>query len=396
MNLSIDRTYLHQTLRRLVQINSVNPDLVPGSPGEAEVSRFVAKQLSALGLEVRLHEPRPGRISVVGILPGRGGGPSLMLNAHYDTVGVEGMPDPFSASIREGRLYGRGSYDMKASLAACLAAIKALQDAKHRLRGDLMVAAVADEEYASLGTSDLLQHYSVDGAVVTEPTELEICLAHKGFIWLEVESQGRAYHGSQFSQGIDAIMRMGRFLASLEGLEKELRARPPHPLLGPPSLHASMIEGGTSLSVYSASCRLKIERRTVPGETEDQVRGEIETLLEPLRQADPTFKASLRTILVREPFEVHREAAIVRSVESACRRVLDATPRYCGQNPWMDSALFASAGIETVVLGPVGGGAHSDQEWVDLESVERLAEVLAITAIDYTGSPRKSAKVSRN
>lgn len=386
MNLPIDRNYLYKTLSELVQINSVNPDLVPGSPGEAEISRYVAQELADLGLVVRLHEPRPGRISVVGTLPGTGGGRSLMLNAHYDTVGVEGMPDPFSASVQEGRLYGRGSYDMKGSLAACLAALKALVDSKGCLKGDLMVSAVADEEYASLGTSDLLQHYSVDAAVVTEPTELEICLAHKGFIWLEVETQGRAYHGSQFSKGIDAIMRMGRFLASLEGLENELRRRTPHPLVGPPSLHASMIEGGTSLSVYSASCRLKIERRTVPGESEDQVRGEIEALLEPLRQTDPTFKASLRTILVRNPFEVHRETAIVRSVQSAFRKVSDgATPHHCGQNPWMDSALFAAAGIETVVLGPVGGGAHSDQEWVDLESVQRLAEVLAMTAVDYSG-----------
>jgi acetylornithine deacetylase len=274
---------------------------------------------------------------------------------------------------------------MKGSLAACLAAVKALADADRPLRGDLLLAAVADEEYASLGTSDLLQHYSVDGAVVTEPTELEICRAHKGFIWLEVETIGRAYHGSQFSQGVDAIMRMGRFLAALEDLEKELRSRTPHPLVGPPSLHASMIEGGTSWSVYSASCGLKIERRTVPGETQPQVEAEIEALLEPLRQADPAFKASLRTVLVREPFEVSPQAAIVRSVESACRSVLGSVPPHCGQNPWMDSALLASAGIETVVLGPSGSGAHSDQEWVDLNSVEKLAEILTTAAVDYSG-----------
>ena len=136
-----------------------------------------------------------------------------MLNAHYDTVSAEGMAEPFAAALRQGRLYGRGAYDMKAGLAANMAAAKALVDAGISLRGDLLVAAVADEEYASLGTADLLSRYQVDGAIVTEPTELELCLAHKGFIWFEVETTGRAAHGSRFDLGVDAKMRMGRFLA---------------------------------------------------------------------------------------------------------------------------------------------------------------------------------------
>ena len=190
-----------------------------------------------------------------------------MLNGHLDTVGVEGMPDPFLPTIRDGLIYGRGSFDMKGSVAACIAAAKAVVDAQLPLCGDLVIAAVADEEYASIGTADVTSRVMVDGAVVAEPTALDLCIAHKGFVWLEVETVGRAAHGSRFQEGIDANMRMGRILAELDRLEQDLRTRPPHPLVGSPSLHAAMLQGGTELSTYAARCTLKIERRTIPGET---------------------------------------------------------------------------------------------------------------------------------
>ncbi len=385
MRLAIDSEYLRETLAELIRINSVNPSLVPDAPGEEAISRFVAGQLEQMGVQVKTHEPEPGRTSVVGVLRGSGRGRSLMLNAHVDTVGVEGMAEPFSAAVREGKMFGRGSYDMKGSLAACLAAAKALCDAGVELAGNLLIAAVADEEYASLGTADLLEHYRPDGAIVTEPTHLELCLAHKGFIWLEVETKGRAAHGSRFDLGIDANMRMGRFLAELEKLERKLRRRKPHPLVGPPSLHAAMLQGGTGLSTYAAKCTLKIERRTVPGETEEQAVGEISSLIEKLRARDASFEAELRTLLVREPFEVAREAAIVLCVERVAADVLGHAPRIAGQNPWMDAALLAAAGIETVVIGPAGGGAHAAEEWVELGSVEKLAAILAHAAAEYCG-----------
>lgn len=383
--LNIDAEYLERVLRDLVRINSVNPSLVEGAPGEAEVARHTAAVLRELGLEVAVHEPEPGRPSVVGILRGSGGGRSLMLNAHFDTVGVEGMPDPFSGEVREGRLYGRGSYDMKGALAACIAAVRAVRDAGVRLRGDLLVAAVADEEHASLGTADLIGRYTVDGAVVTEPTALRTCLAHKGFVWLEVETLGRAAHGSQFRMGVDANLRMGRVLAALAELERDLRSRPPHPLVGPPSLHASTLRGGTGWSTYAASSVLQIERRTVPGETEAQVVGEVRAILDRLRAEDPDFRAELRTVLVRDPFEVAPDAGIVRALEGAAGDVLGAVPEHVGENPWMDSALLASAGVEAVVFGPAGAGAHAAEEWVDLASVVQTARVLAGTAVRYCG-----------
>ena len=379
----IDRVYLRETLRDLVRINSINPTLDANGAGEAEIAGYVAASLTRAGLEAHRYEPAPGRVSVVGTLAGSGGGRSLMFNAHYDTVGIAGMAEPFSGEIRDGKLYGRGAYDMKGSLAAGMAAAKSLADSGARLRGDLLIAAVADEEYGSIGTADLCEKVKVDAAIVTEPTALKVCLAHKGYLWITVEVAGRAAHGSKFELGIDANMRMGRFLAELDKLERELRARTPHPLVGPPSLHAAMLNGGSGLSTYAARCTLQIERRTVPGETEESVMAELQAIAGRLRVADPSFEVTLRPFFVRQPFEVDRDAAIVKCVDRAASAVLGAEPAYFGDTPWMDSALLSDAGIETVVIGPAGAGAHSGVEWVDLESVEKLAEILAAVALDH-------------
>lgn len=378
--MKIDREYLFSTLAGLVRINSVNPTLAPNGCGEAEIAEFTAAALGDLGLEVRKLEAEPGRVSVLGIRKGSGGGRSLMLNAHYDTVGIEGMDEPFSAAVRDGKMFGRGAYDMKASLAAQIAAVKALGDAP--LRGDVVIAAVADEEYGSLGTAEVVRNLKTDAAIVTEPTAVQICLAHKGYLWIEIETAGRAAHGSRFEQGIDANMRMGRFLAELDKLERELRARPPHPLVGPPSLHAAMIHGGEGLSTYAASCKLQIERRTIPGETEQKVVGELRAIADRLA-ADPSFHATVRPYFARDPFEVPRDASVVRALDRASRKVLDREPKYMGDTPWMDAALLQAAGIETVVFGPAGGGAHASVEWVELESVAQTAAILAETAMDF-------------
>jgi acetylornithine deacetylase len=383
MALNIDRDYLIQTLSDLIRINSINPQLVPEGRGEAEIAAYLAEALRRLNLEVIKHEPAPGRVSVVGRLQGKGGGRSLMLNGHIDTVGVEGMPEPFSAAIRNSRMYGRGAYDMKGSLAACMAAIKALVDAKTPFKGEILLAAVADEEYFSLGTADVISRYKVNGAIVTEATEMNLCRAHKGFVWLEVETFGRAAHGSRFDEGVDANMMMGRFLAELDKLEKELRARPAHPLVGPPSLHAALITGGSGLSTYAANCKLKVERRTIPGETEAQVVSELQKIIDRLATADSTFKATVNAFCARDPFEVAESAEIVRAVEKTAARVRGISPRHIGQTFWMDSALLAAAGVETVVIGPIGAGAHADEEWVDLQSLVDLAQILAETALNY-------------
>lgn len=382
----IDERYIDDVLRGLVRINSVNPSLAPETgPGESEIAAHTAGLLRNLGLDIEILSSVPGRPSVVGRLRGAGSGRSLMLNAHYDTVGVDGMADPFSAEVRDGRLYGRGSYDMKGSLAACIGAVEALVRAAHRPAGDVVIAAVADEEAASLGTRDVLESYVTDGAIVTEPTSLRLCLAHKGFIWYRIVTRGRAAHGSRPDLGVDANLHMGRVLARLDGLAWKLSVGRSHPLVGPASLHAATISGGTGLSTYAAECRLGVERRTIPGETEAEATGQIRAFLEELAAADAGFDASLEVELVRDPFEARPDSALAGSLERVAGGVLGEAPARYGDTPWMDAAFTAAAGIDTIVFGPHGEGAHAAEEWVDLDSVHRTARVLAETVLDYCG-----------
>ena len=384
MNLKIDRDFTILTLAELVRINSINPSLSPEGKGEAEIGAYVADLLNSFGMQVTTYEIEPARVNVVGILKGSGGGKSLLMNAHMDTVGVEGMiGDPFGAEIREGRMYGRGTQDMKGSLAAMLGAVKALADSRVELAGDVLITAVADEEHASIGTDDLVKHVTADAAIVTEPTNLTLCRAHRGFIWYDVETYGRAAHGSRFREGIDANMRMGRFLARLDKLEQELRHRPSHPLVGPPSLHAARLQGGAEISIYAAHCLLQIERRTTPGETEKQVTAELQAIIDELAAEDTTFKATVKPAFMRNPFEIGAEAEIVQALEGAMIDCTGAKPIHSGQSFWTDAAILADTGIESVLIGPTGGGLHSAEEWVDLRSVVDLAQILAETAVRY-------------
>jgi acetylornithine deacetylase len=358
----------------LVAIDSTNPDLVPGGAGEAEIARFVAAWLESAGLDVELRELGPRRANVIAVARGSGGGRTLMLNAHMDVVGAGGMGEPWTPRIDGTRLYGRGAYDMKASLAAMMLAGR---DAAGRdLRGDVTVTAVADEEFASIGAQDVVRHRRADAAIVTEPTGLDLCVAHKGFVWLEVETRGVASHGSLPEEGVDAIAKMGPVLTGLADLDRELRSRPGHPLVGPASIHASLIRGGQELSTYPARCLLSIERRTIPGETIAEVEGQIAAILAEASTADSSFRAKQRTLLVRDPFSVGLERPIVDLARRHLRRATGRDPEITGAGGWMDSAFLAAAGIPTVIFGPDGEGAHADIEWVDLESATRTTDAL--------------------
>ncbi len=363
-----------ELLRQLVAINSINPDLVADGPGEGEIARYVAAWLARAGLEVKLDEPRPGRPNVIGIVRGSGSGRSLLLNAHMDTVGVALMERPHEPVIDGNRLYGRGAYDMKGGLASIMVA--AARAKKLNLRGDVILTAVADEEFASIGTSSIVRQYRADAAIVTEPTDLDVCVAHKGFAWLEVETFGVAAHGSRPDLGVDAIVKMGKVLNGLEELDRTLRASPSHPLLKSGSVHASLIDGGKELSTYPDHCKLRIERRTIPGETRESVEAEMQRIFERITSADPSFHATSRTTLVREPFAVHQGECIVQLVRNHADTILGREPEIISSTAWMDSALLAAAGIPTVVFGPGGAGAHAVVEWADLDQVERCAEIL--------------------
>ncbi len=357
---------LQALLADLVRIDSINPDLIAGAAGEEAIARFVAGWLEAAGLEVELEEVAPGRFNTVGIARGSGGGKTLLLNAHLDTVGVGGMERPFEPTVEDGRLHGRGSYDMKAGLAAILLA--GAEAARAGLSGDVIVTAVCDEEVASIGTARVAERYSAAAAIVSEPTEMRLALAHKGFVGFEIETKGRAAHGSRPDLGIDAIAHMGPVLVGIEALDRRLRADPTHPLLGSGSLHAAVIEGGQEFSSYPERCLLKGERRTIPGESDAHVEGELRKLL-------GEIDGEIRLVVGRQPFETPADAPIAELVA----RHADG-PEIVGVPFWADSALLSSAGIPTVVFGPAGEGAHAVEEWVDLASAERCAEIYAAVA----------------
>ena len=368
-------------LRDLVAIDSVNPTLVPGAPGEAQIADAIAAYLRRAGLDVHVEEAAPGRPNVVGVLEGRGNGRSMMFCGHIDTVGVEGMTAPFDPVERDGRLYGRGAQDMKGGVAAMLDAVRVLAG-RGAPRGRVIVAAVADEEYASLGADALVTRWTADAAVVTEPTDLNVGIGHKGFAWFEVETIGRAAHGSRPKEGVDAIVRMGRVLGRLEQLDRTLQARSPHAIMGTASLHASIIDGGRELSVYPERCRLQLERRTVAGEADAEVDAEIRRLLDQLTREDPAFRATSRLMFSRPPYELAGEHELPASL---LRAATDAgyPSELTGMSFWTDAAVLAASGIPSVLFGPGGAGLHSVEEYVVVEDVIRCRDALVRLAEEW-------------
>jgi acetylornithine deacetylase len=375
--MNVELTEVRELIEELVAIDSVNPTLVAGGAGEAEIAGFVAAWLERRGVEVEYQELADGRANVIGRVRGRGGGRTLLLNAHMDTVALAGGDAGLVARVDGSRLYGRGAYDMKGGLAAIMLA--AAGAVERESAGDLTVSAVADEEALSIGTEALVRDVQADGAIVCEPTELRLAVAHKGFIWLELETTGVAAHGSRYDLGVDAIARMGPVLTGLTELDERLRADgEPHPLLGGPSLHASLIEGGHELSSYPAHCLLKVERRTLPGET-------VALVEQQLTEIAAAAGATVKSLFMRQPLETSPDELIVRTLLAQATKTLGEKPAVIGTAFWTDAGLLAAAGIPTVVFGPGGAGAHADVEWVDLDEVLKCAEVLLATAADFCG-----------
>jgi acetylornithine deacetylase len=355
-------------LAQLVSIDSQNPELVPGAAGERPIAEFCVDWLTSAGVEAWVDEVRDGRCNAVARVSG-GPGPTVALCAHLDTVSAEGVANAFEPRVENGRLYGRGAYDMKGGVAAVMAAMDAL--ARRPPGGTVLAALVADEEYASVGAADFVDRYAVDACIVTEPSEGRLILAHKGFVWLELETAGVPAHGSRWEDGASAIASMARVIAALAEHDVSVLRQRTHPLLGPASLHCSMIEGGTGWSTYAGSCVARIERRTLPGETQAQVMGEISAVA-----AAAGEEVRVREVLVRSPLECPADSAIADAVRQAAKELTGTAPETAGVAYWMDAAIFADAGAATVNYGPGGGGAHAEVEWVELDSVVRCARVL--------------------
>ena len=362
-------------LRDLVAIDSVNPTLVPGAVGEAAVAARLVREFEAMGLHVEVQEVAPGRPNVVGTLEGRAPGRSLMLCGHVDTVGVAGMATPFAASEKDGRLYGRGAQDMKSGVAAMVDAVRVVAEGGGLAAGRVVVACVVDEEHSSIGADALVTRWRADAGVVTEPTDLDLAVAHKGFEWCEVETTGRAAHGSRPTEGIDAILHMGRVLVALHDLDTRLQSGARHARLGTASLHASLITGGRELSSYPDRCSLQVERRTLPGEPVAVLASEVDAILARLTAADVTFRAQARSLFARPPYELDAAHPLPVAL-TATARAAGCRANTIGMSFWTDAAVLGEAGIPSVLFGPTGAGLHGVEEWVDLASVRQCRDAL--------------------
>ncbi|CAI6087068.1 unnamed protein product [Clonostachys chloroleuca] len=378
---SDDPVALTQTL---VQIDSSNPSL--GStqgPGETAAARYITHWLEHRDIENHMVEPTRGRPSIVGVVRGSGGGKSIMFNGHIDTVTVLGYDgDPLSGKIADGRLYGRGSADMKCGVAAAMVALA--RSKTLGLRGDVIFTGVSDEEAASIGTEEVLAAgWRADGAVVSEPTNLKIVNSHKGFVWVEVDIHGVAAHGSRADLGVDAICKAGYFLVALDQYAKHLEVDVIDPKVGPASVHASLIKGGEEASSYPARCTITIERRTIAGETASQVESEIRSLLEKIASQDAQFKYDLRVTFERSPYSLVSDHPFASLVHHHVGQSLGENVSFHGDTFWTDCALLADAGIPALLWGPLGEGLHAKEEWVDVASIQTVSQTLSSIAREF-------------
>lgn len=366
----------------LISIDSVNPSLVPGAAGEAAIAEFCATWLAARGFEVT-RVGSADRPSIVAVKRGSGGR-SLMLNAHLDTVAA--TREQLAPVVRDGKLVGRGAFDTKGGVAALMTAAAAAE-----CSGDIIVTLVADEEFGSRGTEEVLAAFTADAAIVVEPSELELTVAHRGFAWFEVTITGRAAHGSMPAQGIDAIAHARRVMDALDFLESELEAAAAHPLLGRGTVRVATITGGVDAATVAPSATLTIERRFLPGESPDFVEQQLRLALLPLLDrpdsatvSDNTASATLTRLVARGAFEADPTSPIVDIVARATADVTGSAVRR-GEPFWTDAGLVVGAGIPCLVIGVAGGGAHADVEWATTESMTQLTEVLRRSIEEFCG-----------
>jgi len=371
--------------RALVQIDSRNPTLSADGPGERNVALALGDILTDWGFSVEISDSGSDRPNLVARI-GPADAPAIMFAGHLDTVGVEGMTHaPFSGDIEGGKLYGRGACDMKSGLAAmCVGALAAFRKAGGKARRQIIIAAVTDEEYESLGMRAMLDSgVRAEFAILTEPTRLAICPAHRGFVWSEIEFTGRAAHGSRWDIGIDAIRHAGLVLSGIDELDAGALQNRKHPLLGRGSIHASTIIGGIGMSTYPDKCILRVERRTIPGESADDSLRELRSICDDVRAHRTELDAAVRLIAAQEPSDVQVDAPVVKALMRALEAEGLAAPVE-GLSAWTDAALLNAAGIPAVCFGPGDIAlAHSAEEFVPVDEIEKATRVLTRVASEW-------------
>ena len=368
-------------LSELVQINSINRTLSDG-PAEREIAEFIARRLNNLKLDAEIQTVGPDQRNVTAIIAGKDRQRSLLLNAHLDTVGVDGMEQPFTLKREGDRLYGRGTYDMKGSIAIMLLLADYFTRQKPAL--DILLTFVSDEEDKSTGMEYLVDKWlpqvspATIGGIFLEPTEEDIGVCHRGFTWYELVVTGKAAHGSRPEEGIDAILPLRSALEELSNIQTELQSRHPDPLLGHPSIHSSIIKGGSELSVIPSRSCLQWERRSLPDESTRDFAGELERIIQAVNNHPGDHTARGREFFVRPPYRLPHDAEILKCLEKATPR-----SRRVGLSFWADSALAGAMGIPSILFGPIGHGAHAIDEWVSLKSLLNVYEILKKLIMDF-------------
>lgn len=373
-------------LAELVRIDSVNPGLVAGAPGERETVEWLRGRLERAGLScavVAADDPQD-RPSLLAWTPRRPGGRSIVLNGHVDTVGVDGLPDPFVPRVEGDRMFGRGTCDMLGGVAAVVAAAEELS--RRDLDGQVVLALVADEEDRSLGSEAVLEALArLDLApqvcLVAEPTWLALAESLRGYAVAEVTFAGRASHSSLPHEGVNAVTHLGRFLAALEGRSGAVADTGG-------SLMATVAAGGDAPFTIPATARVIVERRTMPGESPETVLDEIAAILADLREVDPDVDARSALLIARPPWALPESGPAAEVASLLGARLAATTGEVTGifHAPyWMEAALWQQHGIPSLVCGPAGGGLHAVDEWVDLAQVRDYAVTLTETLTSWLG-----------
>lgn len=384
---AVDEDRLVASLSEMISIQSVNPFNGPAGPGEreAEFAEYFSRRMDALGMETDSRAVADGRPNVWGRIAGSGGAPSVMLAGHMDTVGVDNYPDAFVSKISDGKLYGRGSCDMKAALACYLEAVRVLRESGLSLRGDVLVAGVADEEHLMLGSRDWGRNGPhADFGIIGEPTELAVCPTHKGQVCLFIRTYGRAVHSSVPELGDNAIERMARIIAAFGAYDDNLRSRPPHPLCGHGRFNIGVITGGTISSAVPDFCEIEIDRRTLPGETVDTVIGEYHDIIRPLTDGDPTFRYEIaRGSIEAPPLDIAPDMPAVVTLVAAVTAV---TGREAAVEALPASTDAPNMEFPCVLCGPGSiAQAHTVDEFVEVRQLVEATRIYIRAIVDIAG-----------
>ncbi|MEH7344628.1 M20/M25/M40 family metallo-hydrolase [Bacillus sp. JJ1532] len=386
--LTISKSEVLELLRDLIRIPSVNPTLAPEEGyNEVQIAEFAVNWLKKHKVDARLEFVEPGRPNVFAEV-GDGDGPTLCLCAHLDTVGTKGMEiAPFDPKVEGSRVYGRGSCDMKAGIAAIMSTAASLA-ASGSIKGKVILALVCDEEYSSIGADHFVLHHKADACILTEPSDLKMVIAHRGFLWGKVTTWGRSAHGSRWDLGDSAISRMGKVIVGLDDLDKNVLRNRREDLVGPASMHVSQISGGVGISTYAPECQIHIERRTLPSENISNIKTEIEKVVQNVAEG-----SHIDWYFQRNPFSCNSSELIVQKLTESYRLLVGRELESVGWGFWTDAAIFQQAGIPTVNIGASGFGLHEPVEWVDFDSVIMNTNLLIDTATTFLREKRMMTEV---